>query len=70
MDYRRNNIFNFKNNFCFSIIYFLKGHTMKSIFASLLIIINDIGDIIFIINDLNLASKGVSKSISHLIWWF
>ena len=51
-------------------LFFGGGHLMESIFAFLLITIHDIVDVIFLLDlEINLATKGFAKSISHLMWW-
>ena len=48
---------------------FFEGIKIQNIFLTLLSIYNDIGNYLFLAFNLNLASKGLGKSFSHLIWW-
>ena len=48
---------------------FFGEYSMKSTFSFLLTTYHDIGDICFLMAELNLATKGFLKSISHLGWW-
>ena len=48
---------------------FFGGIKVQNIFITLLSVYDEIGNYLFLAYNLNLAIKGISKSLSHLIWY-
>ena len=48
---------------------FFGGIKIQNIFITLLSVYDEIGNYLFLAYNLNLAIKGISKSLSHLIWY-
>ncbi len=48
---------------------FFGGIKIQNIYVTLLSVYNDIGSYFFLAYNLDLATKGYNKSISHIAWW-